>query len=230
MEATTMTTEQLKAELLKREKEEKQAKQRRKEEYEKERNAMVADMVEEASELENILQQFKNRCLRRIEEFRERANQYGDIRSNSKGGFRLRNSDTQEVVSLDRNSVPDYDERANMAEDLIKDFLQDAVKKKDQQTYRTISALMERNKKGDFTPSRIASLMKVRDNYSDERWVKAMQLFEESFLVRDISYSVSFYRKDEMGKDTSICLSFASLPVEEQAEAPANSSEETTNQ
>lgn len=228
MEATTMTTEQLKAELLKREKEERAAKQRQRDEYEKERNVMVSNMVKEAAELENMLLQFKKRCMHKIEEFRERANQYGDIRSHSKGGFRLRSSETQEVVSLDRNSVPDYDERANMAEDLIKDFLSDAIKKKDQQTFRTISALMERNKKGDFTPSRIASLMKVRDNYTDERWVKAMQLFEESFLVRDISYSVSFYRKDEMGKDTSICLSFASLPVKEE-EADEDSQREEPN-
>lgn len=228
MEATTMTTEQLKAELLKREKEERAAKQRQRDEYEKERNVMVSNMVKEAAELENMLLHFKKRCMHKIEEFRERANQYGDIRSYSKGGFRLRSSETQEVVSLDRNSVPDYDERANMAEDLIKDFLSDAIKKKDQQTFRTISALMERNKKGDFTPSRIASLMKVRDNYTDERWVKAMQLFEESFLVRDISYSVSFYRKDEMGKDTSICLSFASLPVKEE-EADEDSQREEPN-
>lgn len=228
MEATTMTTEQLKAELLKREKEERAAKQRQRDEYEKERNVMVSNMVEEAAELENMLLQFKKRCMNQIEAFREKANQYGDIRSHSKGGFRLRSSETQEVVSLDRNSVPDYDERANMAEDLIKDFLSDAIKKKDQQTFRTISALMERNKKGDFTPSRIASLMKVRDNYTDERWVKAMQLFEESFLVRDISYSVSFYRKDEMGKDTSICLSFASLPVKEE-EADEDSQREEPN-
>lgn len=228
MEATTMTTEQLKAELLKREKEERAAKQRQRDEYEKERNVMVSNMVEEATELENMLLQFKKRCMNQIEAFREKANQYGDIRSHSKGGFRLRSSETQEVVSLDRNSVPDYDERANMAEDLIKDFLSDAIKKKDQQTFRTISALMERNKKGDFTPSRIASLMKVRDNYTDERWVKAMQLFEESFLVRDISYSVSFYRKDEMGKDTSICLSFASLPVKEE-EADEDSQREEPN-
>jgi len=214
-----MTTDQLKAELLKREKDEKVEKQRRKEEYEKERNAMVVEMVEEATELENLLLQFKRRSLQRIEAFRERAHRYGDIRSHSKGGFRLRNSETQEVVSLDRNSVPEYDERANMAEDLIKDFLQDAIKKKDQQTYRTISALMERNKKGDFTPGRIASLMKVRDNYSDERWIKAMQLFEESFMVRDISYSVSFLRKDAMGKDAAICLTFASLPVELEEES-----------
>jgi hypothetical protein len=40
-----------------------------------------------------------------------------------------------------------------------------------------------------------------------------MELFEESFRIREIGYSVSFYKKDAMEKDQSITLTFASIPV-----------------
>jgi hypothetical protein len=53
----------------------------------------------------------------------------------------------------------------------------------------------------------------VKDNYDDPRWQKAIELFEESFRIREISYSVSFYRKDSMQKDQAIVLTFASIPV-----------------
>ncbi|MDR2887684.1 MAG: DUF3164 family protein [Bacteroidales bacterium] len=209
-----LSVEELRKELERREAEAKEARLIARERYERERNALVTDLMADAVWLENKMKVFKSGALARLNGFRQLALEYGEIRSNSKGGFLLRHSETQEVVSLDRNTVPEYDERASLAEQLLKEFLEEKVKKRDKQTYRTISALMERNKKGDYTPSRIASLLKIRDNYDDEKWVKAMQLFEESFQVRDISYSVSFYRKDTMGKDQALCLTFASLPVD----------------
>ncbi|NJM14041.1 MAG: DUF3164 family protein [Bacteroidales bacterium] len=75
-------------------------------------------------------------------------------------------------------------------------------------------ALISKNKAGDFTPSQVAKLLSVRDNYADERWRKAMVLFEESYRVRDVSYSIEFFTKDNQGKDKAIMLNFSVLPVE----------------
>ena len=210
----SFTTEQLEAMLAEKKKADREAKQKARAAYELERDKMVSQLVARAKVLNAQMRDFKQYAMDKLEEFRDTANEYGDIRSNSKGGFSLRHRETGEMVSLDRNSVPEYDERAAMAEDLLKEFLELKVKKKDLATYRTIMALMERNKQGDLTPSRIASLLKVRDNYEDERWQKAMQLFEESFRIREISYSVSFFKKDSMQKDQAIVLTFASIPVD----------------
>ncbi len=196
-----------------RKKQERTAKIKAREAYEANRDALVADLVKEAKQLNEKMAMFKSRAIRFMEEFKEMANEYGDIKSSSKGGFSLRHSVTQEMVSFDRNATPEYDERAASAEELLKEFLEDTIKTRDVPTYRTITALMAKNKAGDFTPSRIGALLTVRDNYTDSRWVKAMELFEESFRVRDISYNVSFFAKDGMGKDQPIKLTFASLPV-----------------
>ncbi|MBS4057783.1 MAG: DUF3164 family protein [Bacteroidales bacterium] len=213
IDLSKLSAAELRALLAQREAEERLARIEERAAYEKKRDNLVQSLVARAMVLQHQMQQFKNYCMEQLDEFRETAHRYGDIRSNSKGGFSLRHSKTGELVSLDRNSIPEYDERAALAEQLLKEFLEDKVKKKDLQTYRTIAALMERNRQGDFTPSRIAALLKVRDNYDDERWQKAMQMFVESFGNREISYSVSFARKDSMSKDKSILLNFASLPV-----------------
>lgn len=213
IDINSLTTAQLEAMLADKRKAEREAKVKARAAYELERDKMVTQLVARAKVLNAQMRDFKQYAMEKLEEFRDTANEYGDIRSNSKGGFSLRHRETGEMVSLDRNSIPEYDERAAMAEGLLKEFLELKVKKKDLATYRTIMALMERNKQGDLTPSRIASLLKVRDNYEDERWQKAMQLFEESFRIREISYSVSFFRKDGMQKDQAIVLTFASIPV-----------------
>jgi hypothetical protein len=216
IDLSALSAEDLEKELSRRKQEERENKRLSREKYEADRDSLVTELVLLASNLEGAMADFKKSCIKDLNTFRERALKYGDIRSNSKGGFLLRNSVTGEVVSLDRNTVPEYDERASLAEQLLKEFLQEKVKKKDLQAYRTVAALLEKNKKGDYTPGRIAALLKIRDNYPDEKWQKAMSLFEESFQVREISYSVSFYRKDAMGKDKALCLTFASLPVDEE--------------
>lgn len=214
VDLTKVPVEELEKALQAKKEEERKAQLKKKAEYEKRRDLLVEEMVAEAVRLNALLADFKQAVIQKLFEFREEMNEYGAIRKNSKGGFQIRNSESQNMVALCRNTRPEYDERVSLAEDLIKDFLSDTIKKQSLQTYTTISALLERNKKGDYTPSRVSDLLKIRDNYSDERWQKAMKLFEESYNNRDISYSAEFYRKDSMGKDVTIILSFAGIPVE----------------
>lgn len=205
--------QELEAMLKEKREQERIERSRRKAEYEWERDQLVDQMVARAKTLQRQMQDFKNYCLEQFEEFRDTANEYGDIRSNSKGGFSLRSSATENLVSLDRNTVSEYDERAAMAEALLREFLEETVKKRDKQTYRVISTLLQRNKEGEYTPGRVASLLKIKDNYDDPRWLKAMELFEESYQNRMISYSVSFFKKDNMGKDVPVTLTFSRLPA-----------------
>lgn len=215
MTKINMSLEELEQALAEKKKEAALVKQQRRLEYEKSRDELVTELVARARVLNTQMKDYKAYCLKAMQDFKLKALEYGDIRANSKGGFSLRNSETGELASLDRNMINEYDERAAIAEDLIKEFLEDKIRKKDMQTYRTIRALVDRNKKGDFKPGQVASMLKIKDNYDDPRWIKAMELFEESYNTREISYSVSFYRKDTMGKDQSIILSFTGIPVEE---------------
>ena len=180
--------------------------------YEKSRDQLVSTLTEEAMRLHKQMASFKAKAVGQLNEFRDAAKKYGDIRSNSKGGFGLRNTKQDMRVVYERNTKSEYDERAALAETLLKEFLAEKIKKKDKQTYRTVTALLTRNKKtGDYNPTSINSLIAIEDNYNDERWVKAIKLFKESYNTVDVSMSVSFYTKDNTGKDELIPLTFASL-------------------
>ncbi|MEA2041159.1 MAG: DUF3164 family protein [Bacteroidota bacterium] len=206
-----MTVAELEAQLKEAKENEKKNYAQKKAKYEAYRDKMIREMVEGASQVNEALKMRKEDWMKKMENFKDKAQKYGDVRSNSKSGYSLRTSDGNLKVVYEHNSKPTYDERADMAEELLKDFLQDMVKKADQKSYNVILSLMSRNKKGDFTPARISSLLAIKDNYNDERWVRAMSLFEESYSNRTISNSISFYKKDKNGKDKHISLNLTSV-------------------
>jgi hypothetical protein len=199
--------------LEKKKKQEQEERRKKRLEYEQERDQMVKTLVHAAISLHENMKAFKLEAMTRLEDFTAKANLYGDIKKHSKGGFSLRTTDSEMMVSYDRNTQPEYDERAQLAEELLKQFLEDMIKKRDVKMFRTITALMSRNKEGQYYPSRINALLKIKDNYDDVRWLKAMELFEESYRNRLVSYTVTFYQKGNDGKDKNIPLTFASLPV-----------------
>jgi hypothetical protein len=209
-----LTAEELEQLLEKRKKEQAAERKKAKESYENNRNDFVSGLVNEALDLEQRLKDFKVKCFIGFENFREEAHNYGDIRTNSKGGFSLRNNNTGVMARLERNVKFENDERLDIAIPLIKEFLEDTVKKRSLADYKTISALMAKNKKGDFSTTSLNILISQKTNYDDKRWLRAIELIEESFVERGISYSVSFFTKGDTDKDEAICLNFAALKVE----------------
>ena len=210
------TEEELEQMLKEKKKKKLEAQKEARAEYEAKRDELVNRLAAGAKQLNEIMTNYKSTAFTELEDFKTTAAKYGDIRANSKGGFRLRNTDKTLMLELERNVKPEYDERASTAEELLKEFLEDKVKKKDLATFRTISTLLSRNKKGDFTPSQINRLLTIEDNYDDPRWEKAIQLFKESYQNIEVSMSISFYEKDEITqKDELIPLTFASLKLED---------------
>lgn len=187
---------------------------KKREAYETNRNNMVERLVSVAQALHQDMAMFKQRTIMELEDFRKEAEAYGEIRSNSKGGFTLRNTDGSMKVMYERNVVSEYDERADMAEELLKDFLGDMVKKRDAAAYEVITGLLQRGSKGEFNPAAISALLKMEDKFDDERWTKAIKLFKESYNSRLVAMNVSFYIKNDMEKDEAIKLTFSSIPVD----------------
>jgi len=216
VDLSELTEEQLAAEMERRQKAKKEAEKKEREIYENNRDELVRELVHEAIDLNKQMTFFKNHCLHELNAFAKTAFKYGDIRGNSKGGFSLRSQDGNLRVALVRNTKTEYDERADLAETQIRDFLADMVKKRDKNAYNIITALLERGKNNEFNPAAVAALLKMENEYNDQRWTKAIKLFKESHNNILISMNVEFYVKNNMDKDQLVSLTFASLPVEQQ--------------
>ena len=212
LDLSNLSTNELESLLEKKRQEEAEHRRKEREKYESDRNKLVHDLCNQAKEMSRQLARFKLESMKRVQEFHEKAKSYGDIRSNSKGGFSLRDAQQLFKIAYERNIMSEYDERANMAEAKMREFLEDKVKARDKKTFRMVMSLITRNKKtGDFNPVSINSLLAIEDNYDDPRWKEALKLFRESYQVRLISMSLSFYEKDQQGRDSLIPLSFSRI-------------------
>lgn len=206
-----MSTDQIEKLLAQRKKDEKSKREAEKKAYEKEKDTTIESLWEEAEELEQRASRLKNKCHIVMQAQQEKLNEYGGIRSNSKGGFSLPHSNGLMKVTRTRDTDPVWDERASKAVELIKDFLADTVKKRDADTYELLMEFVAKNEKGDLEYEKVMNLFKHQDRFTDPRWVNGLQLVKESYSLQFKSFGYEFKRKDANGKWKGLTLNFSSL-------------------
>lgn len=205
-----MTTEELKALLSEREKSEKIRLKKERETLEADVQESLDMMFKKAEVACLALSDLLTSCAKQSITLRDRLNNYGLIKSNSKGGFHIKDKNRKLVFAYRTDC--EYDFRAGKAEGLLKDFLTDFVKKRDLKMYNVVSALLERNKEGNLEYSRIQSLYKLENEFDDPRWKEAIRLFRESFKPSGSSIMPQFYKKDETtGKWKIVALNLSSF-------------------
>jgi len=192
-----LTTEELEALLAQRKKEEKERERKEREAYEKFIDDKTSQVVREAMGLHNHMTNFHNKTIKDLEAMREKLNQYGAIKSTSKGGFMRKTKDGNYKVIYRYTSRGDWDERGEKAEGLLKDFLSDFVKKRDLKMYKVVSALLERNKEGKLEYSRMQSLYALENEFDDPRWKEAIRLFKEGFKPTDSKMRIEIHKRNE---------------------------------
>ena len=207
-----LSTEELEALLEQRRKEAKERERKERDEYEHFIDKTTSRIVREAVGLHKHIANFHSKTTRDLEAMRDRLNEYGAIKSNSKGGFTRKSKDGQHKVVYRFTQGGDWDERGEKAESLLKDFLQDFVKKRDLKMYRVVSALLERTKEGKLEYSRVQSLYSLETEFDDPRWKEALRLFKEGYVPSKSKMRIEVYkRSDESGKWEPLSLNLSSF-------------------
>lgn len=206
-----MTTEELEQLLATKKKKEAADREKAKKKYEKERDLTVMQLVNEANTLKEMLTNFKAKCHQLMDEQHTKLQEYGGIRSNSKGGFKLSDTDGTMSITRRRDTVPTWDERSAKAIELIKEFLGDTIKKRDLNLHDILMSFLERNQNGDLEYSRVMDLIRHEDKYDDPRWKEGLKLIKESFSNHLKGYGYEFKVKLDDGKWHNIPLNFSGL-------------------
>lgn len=195
-----MTTAEIEKLLESKKREELEAQQKERSEYEKKVNTTADSIITEALSVSAILFAFYQETTQKLIGLRDKLNEYGKIRNNSKGGFHLKTADGQYKIVYRYSTICAWDERATKAEELLKDFLSTTVKKRNMQDYEFMMALLERNKKGELELSRMQTIYSKEHLYNDPRWVEAIRLFKESFQPVDTKMRLEFYKRNEISQ------------------------------
>lgn len=211
IDITKMSAEEIEKYLAKKKKDETKALEKEKQEYEKFRDETVSGIIEIVQNLSKQLIDFKNLCHSEMDLHAERLSTYGKLRSNSKGGFSITNSEDNMRITRRRDTEPVWDERSTKAVELIKDFLSDTIKKRDVKLYEILIGFLERNEKGDLEFNKVMDLYKHEDKFDDPRWKEGLRLIKESFSNHLKGFGYEFKIKNDAGKWESLSLNFSSL-------------------
>lgn len=211
LDPSKLSTAELEQMLKKRKAAEQKKLEFEKKAYEANRDKVVANVLITAQTLAKELAEFKQYCHIEMDKQAIKLSEYGKMRSNSKGGFSVTNSTDDFRVTRRRDTEPVWDERSVKAQELIKDFLGDTIKKKDIKLYEILLGFIERNQNGDLEYSRVMDLLKHEDKYDDPRWKEGLRLIKESFSNHLKGFGYEFKIKGENGKWENILLNFSSL-------------------
>lgn len=206
------TVEELEEALAAKKKAAAAVREKKKQEYEKHRSRLVLEAMDKAQTIHKALQDYKEWLDHEMELQHERLDEYGAIRSTSKGGFSITDTDGRYRIRRKRQTQPQWDERADKAEDLLRDFFRDIVKKRDAKLAEILMSYLTKNKEGQLKYSSVMKLMQHRDKFNDKRWVEALRLLEESYRSVLSKYYYEFQERDDDDKDwTSLILSLSSI-------------------
>lgn len=206
-----MTAEELENYLreLKQKEDDKVEKERKK--YEAMRDKKIETIMSKAQSLYKELSAFKALCHSEMDEQAQTLSDYGKIRSNSKGGFTITNSRGDLRITRRRDTEPMWDERSTKAIELIKSFLSECIKKRDEKMHEILMSFLQRNDKGDLEYSRVMSLLQHQDKFTDERWVEGLKLLKESYGNHLKGYGYEFKEKTASGNWNNLILNFSGI-------------------
>jgi len=206
-----MTSEEIEQMLAKRKEKERKEKLKLKQAYEDSRDQLVSRLVKQAKEVHELLSVFKDELHKEFDEHKEKLNQYGGIPGNSKGGFSLVHSSGLIKATRLRSTQPVWDERGEKALELLTDFLHTTVKKSNRKLFEILIEFIQKNKSGELEYAKVMNMLSHRDKWRDERWLKGLDLLEESFSTTFRSFTYAFYTKGKDGKWEPININFSSL-------------------
>lgn len=196
--AADLSAEELKLLLGERNKKELELQQRDRAAFESILDENAKGIVMDAIEHRKKLEEFYHKTIERLDNMKVMLDEYGKIRSNSKGGFHIKSRDNKFKVVYRFQSICDWDSRAVKAEELLKEFLKDVLMPRDADSYAIIMAMLEKNKEGKLEYGRLQALYSQENRFDDARWLEAIRLFKESFVATNSKMGLEFYRRADV--------------------------------
>lgn len=195
-----MSADERKALLAELQAEENNERVQRRETYEALRRDFMASVKMNVLKLADVVACFADWINDETDGFRSVMEDYGQFRRAGQASYTIIEDDFKLEVS--HNKVKRFDERADIAEARLTEYLQGYITRTEQGTadplYQLAMTLLQRNRKGDLDYKNISKLYEMEDKFDDE-YRAIMQLFREAHIVEDTRTNFYFYQRDEKG-------------------------------
>ncbi|MFA6727370.1 MAG: DUF3164 domain-containing protein [Prevotella sp.] len=205
-----LTSEQ-KSELLRQLSDEKANAQRRKKDaYESIKEKFLIDVKARLMRHVQDCRDFKEWLRGEAEAYMKVLHEYGQLKRDDQLGFSIKNDDFK--VQMKGNRVKGFDERADVAERRLVNFLNAWIEKtengKNNPMYKLAMGMIQRNEAGDLDYKSISQLYELEADFDDPEYSEIMSLFKESHCVEGTVIQFYFEKKDNYNRWTKVEPSF----------------------
>jgi len=188
-------------------------KNRQKEAYEGIRAQFLMDVKKRFTEYVQHGKDFKTWLRKEAETYYRVLVEYGKLKRSEQIGYTV--TDESFKIQVKGNRVKKFDERADVAEKRLVDFLNDWIENKEggvrNPMYKLAMAMIQRNEMGDLDYKSISRLYELEPDFNDSDYTEIMDLFRESNVVEGTSINFYFEEKDQYNNWRKIEPSFNRL-------------------
>jgi hypothetical protein len=176
----------------------------------KQRDRMVRGVVAMATEMKGELIEFKNQTRKLIMSFVEMsAGQYGVKMGGKKGNVTLTTYDGQYKLVVAMNDNITFDERLQVARELINKCLNKWSDGARAEIKLLINDAFQVDKTGKISTARVLGLRRL--DIQDPDWKKAMAAITESVQITGTKQYLRIYERDDNGEYQMMPLDVAAL-------------------
>jgi Protein of unknown function (DUF3164) len=181
--------------------------------YENRRDKRVKKMVMSALSFTQKMAAFKEMAAELMEEQHAELNEYGEIKTSSKGGFQVVSKDGKFKVVRSRDTDPKWDETAHKGVEILRSFLDEVVRVRqaDKAIFEMFMDFLAKNAKGELEYSKVMLFLQHEDKFDDARWKEGLRLLREGYAIEFKKFSYEFFVKDDEGKFVRVPLNFSQL-------------------
>ncbi|MDR1155278.1 MAG: DUF3164 family protein [Bacteroidales bacterium] len=198
IDLSTLTVEEKAALLANLEAERTAEASRRKESYESLRQDYILRIRNKAYEYLNAGKAFKEWLRRESEAWFSIMKEYGKLKRDEQMGFTLQ--DDRFRFQVKGNRVKGFDERADIAEKRLVEFLDEYIKHSEKGVkdpiYKLAMMMIQRNEDGDLDYKSVSRLYELEPDFNDPEYSEIMNLFRESNVVEGCVINFYFEEKN----------------------------------
>lgn len=184
--------------------------QRRKGAYESIKAKFLYDVRERLMRHVQDCRDFKEWLRGESEAYMKMLHEYGQLKRDGQLGFSVKNEDFK--VMMKGNRVKGFDERADVAEKRLVDFLNAWIAENDDERknpmYKLAMSMIRRNEAGDLDYKSISQLYELEADFDDPEYSDIMSLFRESHCVEGTVIQFYFEKKDKYNRWLKVEPSF----------------------
>lgn len=172
------------------------------------RDGVVRELCEKAKEIAKILADFRFAAMAEAEAFVTTSHEmYGKSLGGKKGNITLTSFDGRMQVVRQIQETLVFDERLQVAKDLIDQFLHGQLDGANSNIRALVFHAFQVDKEGKVNTGRVLGLRALK--IDDPVWLQAMQAISDSIRTASSKPYIRFYERNEHGKYVAISLDIA---------------------